>query len=189
MNVFRSRGWFRFARRLLCDPRTVGAVVPSGAALAAAMAGQLDPLPPGRILELGPGTGAITQAIVERGYVPDRITAVEFDAGFADHLRGAFPGMRVVKADAFGWVKDALDLPFSAVVSSLPLLNFDNLAVDEMFAALQIKLPDHAPIIQFSYGASAPVAAPSGRRAVKVATVWKNMPPARVWKFETESLI
>lgn len=184
MNSFKFRSWLRFAGCLMRNPRAVGAVVPSGAALAAVIASQLDPVPPGHILELGPGTGAITQAIVDRGYAPDRITAVEFDPEFAVGLEDSFPGMRVVEADAFGWVKEAADLPFSAVVSSLPLLNFPDDNVIELFKALQAKLPPDAPILQFSYGAASPVAAPEGRVAVKVATVWKNVPPARVWRFE-----
>src|SRR6185503_20593549 len=88
----------RFLRALAARPKTVGAVAPSGPQLARAMAAQirLD----GPVLELGPGTGAITEAIVSRvGQV--RLTAVEYDSNFAAAVKARFPAVTVIQGDAF----------------------------------------------------------------------------------------
>ena len=50
----------RFIRSWLEKPLTVGAVAPSSRMLGRAMARYVDPAEPGPVIELGPGTGAIT---------------------------------------------------------------------------------------------------------------------------------
>ncbi len=115
---------WRFLRTWMEKPSIVGAVAPSGRALSRQMAAAVDPAKPGLILELGPGTGVVTEALIAHGIAPERIVSVEYDPGFCDMLRDRFPGVAVVQGDAF-----ALDAtlppdkrgPFAAVVSSLPL--------------------------------------------------------------------
>ena len=59
-----------FIRSWLEKPLATGAVMPSGKALARTIARYVDPLVPGPVIELGPGTGAVTQALVEQGINP-----------------------------------------------------------------------------------------------------------------------
>jgi hypothetical protein len=73
---------FRFFRSWIEKPLTVGAVAPSGKALARVMAAYVDPTIPGPIVELGPGTGPVTEALLARGIDPARLTLVEFDPTF-----------------------------------------------------------------------------------------------------------
>lgn len=173
-----------FIGRLLNDPRRVGAVLPSGRVLAAAMAACVDPARGGRILELGPGTGAITKALIERGVAPERITALEFDTGFARMLGRRFPGIEVIEGDALELVRGG-PLPFTAVLSSLPLLNFSDDDVTMLVEGLLDNLPRDALFIQFSYGRKPPLPIGARVRATLVAAVWRNLPPARVWRFRT----
>ena len=77
-----NRDEFRFIRSWIEKPLTVGAVAPSGKALARVMANYVDPAGRGPIVELGPGTGPVTEALVERGIDPARLTLVEFDPEF-----------------------------------------------------------------------------------------------------------
>ena len=56
-----------FLRRFLGDPKRTGAVAPSGPFLAREMARAVDPAAPGLIVELGPGTGPVTKALLARG--------------------------------------------------------------------------------------------------------------------------
>ena len=78
------------------------------------------------MLELGPGTGVVTEALIERGVAPERIIAIEYNPGFLPPARAsAFPASRVVEGDAYDLDTHAAGRiagPFSAVVSSLPLL-------------------------------------------------------------------
>src|SRR3954471_18911323 len=77
-----NRDEFKFLRTWLEKPLAIGAVAPSGKALARLMAGYVDPAVPGPIVELGPGTGPVTEALVERGIDPARLHLVEFDPDF-----------------------------------------------------------------------------------------------------------
>ena len=176
----------RFLGALIRRPRHVGAVMPSGPALAAAMARQIDAHLPGPVLELGPGTGVITHAILERGIDPGRVMAVEYDGQFARALKTRFPGVRVIEGDAFdlaATLRAHPPTPFAAVVSGLPLLNFPLEARQRLVTGALGRLAPGAAMIQFSYGLHAPVAPPVGFTVRRAAFVLANVPPARVWVY------
>lgn len=182
----------RFIRSLLENPRVVGAVSPSGPGLAKAMASYVDLEGDAPIVELGPGTGPVTQALLARGVAPERLLLVEYETEFCGLLRERFPGVRVIQGDAYG-LKKTLDGELSgkiaAVVSSLPLLNRpepDRLALLDQ--AFELLLPDGV-FIQFTYGlliSPMPLkrhpngAAYAGKGS---APIWLNLPPARVWRY------
>ncbi len=60
-------------------PLRMGAIIPSSKSLARAMAKQVDPDQPGMVIELGAGTGAITQALLDSGLAPSRMLVIERD--------------------------------------------------------------------------------------------------------------
>ncbi len=177
--------WLSFAQRLARNPRAVGAVSPSSPILAQAMAAQVDPAAPGRILELGPGTGAITRALVARGVPPARIVAIEADPTFARLLGERMPGVEVRHGDAMNAAEVAALGPFSAIISSLPLLNFPDETVARFVESMLELLPPGAPFVQYSYGVRAPVPREADVRVRLAGTVWRNLPPARIWIFES----
>src|SRR3569833_1041294 len=113
----------RFLRALISRPKNIGAVLPSGPALAQAIARQI---PHGPVLELGPGTGAITTEILSHGIAPDDLTLVEYDEEFVRHNRARFPRVTIIQGDAFALDKTLghRDQLFGAIVSGLPLLHF-----------------------------------------------------------------
>ena len=78
----------------------------------------------GHIVELGPGTGPVTQALLARGIAPERLVLVEYESRFCHLLSERFPGVTIVQGDAYG-LKATLDgkVPgkIATVVSSLPL--------------------------------------------------------------------
>jgi phosphatidylethanolamine/phosphatidyl-N-methylethanolamine N-methyltransferase len=90
----------RFLRSWLERPLATWAVMPSGRPLAHAIAHCVDPHPPGSVIELGPGTGAVTAALAERGIKPSRMVLVEFNATFCRLLRTRYPEA-VVQGDAY----------------------------------------------------------------------------------------
>lgn len=173
----------RFLLRVLSNPRKIGAVAPSSRALARAMAAQIPP-GDGPVLELGPGTGVVTEAILARGVAPSRLTAIEFDPELAALVRERFSRIRVISGDAFDLANTlGASAPLAAVVSSLPLLNFAPEARAALLAAVFARLASGAPFIQFSYGLKPPVPAPEGASVVRAALVPFNLPPARVWVY------
>ena len=175
----------RFLRQWAENPLGIGAIAPSGEELASGLAGALDPLVDGPVVELGPGTGVVTSAILERGYAPDRLTSIEYCDRFAGLLETRFPDIRVVRGDAYA-MADLVsgDAPLSGVVSGLPLFTspYDKrraLILD----ALDLLLPG-APFVQFSYALVPPVRPEPGHFTVtKSGWIWNNMPPARIWVY------
>lgn len=171
----------RFLRALAARPRNVGAVAPSGPQLAGAMAAQIKL--EGPVLELGPGTGPITEAIVAR-VGEARLTAIEYDPELAAGLKARFPAMRVIEGDAFDLDRTlGPHEPFAAIVSGLPLLNFPMEMRHRLLAGAAARLKPGAPFIQFSYGLNAPVSPPDGHLVTQAAFAWANFPPARVWVY------
>ena len=175
-----------FLRGLLARPKNVGAIAPSSPALARAIARQVDPAVPGPVLELGPGTGVVTEALIERGVEPGRITAIEYDPDFARIVSERFPGVHVVRGDAFD-LKRTLGngdgKPFAAIISGLPLLNHPPQRRRALIEGALARLQPGAPYIQFSYGFEPPIPAPPGSSVKRAALVWLNLPPARVWVY------
>ncbi|MBV9548599.1 MAG: methyltransferase domain-containing protein [Alphaproteobacteria bacterium] len=177
---------FRFLRALAARPKNVGAVAPSGPQLAKAMAAQirLDLVEKGgSVLELGPGTGAITGALVAR-VGAERLTAVEYDGDFSAGLKARWPAMRVIEGDAFDLDRTLGHRePYAAIVSGLPLLNFPMEMRHRLLDGVAARLMPGASFIQFSYGLHAPVTPPDGHIVAQAAFCWANMPPARVWVY------
>ena len=182
----RLQDQLRFLGRLVARPRHTGAVAPSGPALARAMAAQVDPASKGPLLELGPGTGVVTDALIARGIAPERITAIEYDPGFAALVASRFPGIRVMNGDAFSLDKtlgSSARGDFAAIVSSLPLVNFPHAMRVSILRQVFERLAHGAPFVQFSYRLGPPVAPPEGVSVHRAAVVWLNLPPARVWVY------
>ena len=76
----------RFLRAVIARPKNIGALFPSSPALAEAIARQIDP-GAGPVLEIGSGTGVVTEAILARGVAPENLTLLEYDEDLARHLR------------------------------------------------------------------------------------------------------
>lgn len=152
------------------------------------MAHAVDPVGTAPIIELGPGTGPITQALLKRGVDPRRLVLVEFDGAFCRLLRKRFPDVQVVQADAYA-LRQSLAavsmMPAAAVVSSLPLLNKpDAQRLSLLRDAFELMMPGGS-FVQFTYGMTSPVprAADDDFVAEVSAPVWFNLPPARVWVY------
>lgn len=175
----------RFLWRLLKRPKSIGAVAPSSGALARALALQL-PDARGPVLELGPGTGVVTEAILARGLPRHQLTAIEYEPEFARVVEGKFPGVRVIVGDAFDLAHTlgpSSPAVFSAIVSGLPLLNFPQGERARLIEQVFARLAPGAPFIQFSYGMHPPVPPPAGASVTRTAFVALNIPPARVWVY------
>ena len=176
----------RFLKSLVTRPRAIGAIAPSSPALARKIAQQVDPDVPGTVLELGPGTGVVTDALVARGIGIERLIAVEFDPDLAKLMRERFPALRVVEGDAFDLDRT---LPWdtsgslAATVSGLPLLNFPPAIRRALILTALARMPAGGPFVQFSYGFTAPVPADHDISVEQAGLVLANLPPARIWVY------
>jgi phosphatidylethanolamine/phosphatidyl-N-methylethanolamine N-methyltransferase len=177
----------RFLRSWIEKPLHMGAVMPSGRVLARTMAQYVNVDSSGPVVELGPGTGAITNALIERGIDQKRLVLVEYNPGFCALLRDRYPQAKVVQGDAYKlsdslW--DVLSVPASAVVSGLPLVTKPMLTRLKLIRDAFLALAPGAPFVQFTYSVAPPI--PKSLPGVSTEAserIWMNLPPARVWVY------
>jgi phosphatidylethanolamine/phosphatidyl-N-methylethanolamine N-methyltransferase len=177
----------RFLRSWIEKPLHMGAVMPSGRVLARTMAQYVDINSTAPVVELGPGTGAITNALIERGVDQKRLVLVEYNPGFCALLRDRYPQAKVVQGDAYAlrdslW--DVLSAPAAAIVSGLPLVTKPMLTRLKLIRDAFIALAPGAPFVQFTYSVAPPI--PKSLPGVSTEAserIWMNLPPARVWVY------
>jgi phosphatidylethanolamine/phosphatidyl-N-methylethanolamine N-methyltransferase len=177
----------RFIRSWIERPLTIGAVTPSGKILARAMARYVDPNSTGPVVELGPGTGPVTEALVEAGVDPSRLVLVEFNPAFCRILRSRYPTATLVQGDAYSLrrlLETLLIQPAAAVVSGLPLITKPlKMRLRLLRDAFDLMLPG-APFVQFTYSVASPVPKRVGGFTAEASErIWLNIPPARVWVY------
>jgi phosphatidylethanolamine/phosphatidyl-N-methylethanolamine N-methyltransferase len=177
----------RFIRTWFENPLSTGAVMPSSKALARTMASYVDPQSTGPVIELGPGTGPVTEALVQRGVDPKRLILVEFDPDFCRLLRTRYPAATVVQGDAYRLkrlLSDTVRDPAAAMVSGLPLVTKPLRTRLRLISDALGLLAPGAPFIQFTYAMVPPI--PKGLSGITAKAsdlIWLNLPPARVWVY------
>lgn len=177
-------GWLR-------NPHHVGVPVPSSKSLAAAMASQLAGVTPAEyVVELGPGTGVITRAICAAGISQKKLILIERDHRFVEQLHRDFPEATILQGDArhLGELLRKHNITeVGAVLSCLPLLSMpDGVRHSIVNAAFEVIKPDGVFIL-YTYGLVSPVS-PKNQRRIGIhgrvaKLVWRNFPPARVWRY------
>jgi len=179
-----------FLSSWLRAPMQIGALLPSSKRLARAMAAQVDPGQKGVVVELGPGTGAVTQALLSRGVPASQLVLIERDPNFCHLLRNRFPGLQVLQGDA-SQLQQMLDNQgvsgVSTVVSSLPLLSLPFSTQRQILRESFAVMAQDGIFVQFTYGFRSPVHPVLQRRLAlvghPVARVFRNLPPAVAWQY------
>ena len=179
-----------FFWRWLRNPFLIGAVAPSSIGLSNAMAAPVDLSAPGKVIELGGGTGKITSALLKHGVPPSDLFVVEKDPALHRLLVERFPGVTVVNgaAERIRHHAEALGLDrVKAVVSGLPLIGMPfEIRREICDQTFEILAPDGV-FVQFTYGPVSPVSkrimARSDAVGVPTQKIWKNIPPATVWVY------
>jgi phosphatidylethanolamine/phosphatidyl-N-methylethanolamine N-methyltransferase len=174
------RSWFE-------RPLSTGAVTPSGKMLARTMARYVDPNSDGPVVELGPGTGPVTEALVEAGVDPARLVLLEFNPSFCRILKSRYPEATLVQGDAYSMrrlLQSLLRQPAAAFVSGLPLITKPvKMRWRLVRDAFDLMLPG-APFVQFTYSVASPLPRRIGGFTAEASErIWMNIPPARVWVY------
>ncbi|ESW77527.1 MULTISPECIES: phospholipid N-methyltransferase PmtA [unclassified Mesorhizobium] len=175
----------KFFKGWIDKPKAVGSIVPTSSITAGKMASIVDPTSGLPVLEVGPGTGVITRAILAQGIKPENLYAVEYSTDFVRHLRQLYPGVNVIEGDAFNLdatLGDKRDLIFDSVISGVPLLNFPVAQRIAYVESLLDRIPAGRPIVQLTYGPLSPI--PPGRGDYTVEHfhfVIRNIPPTQLW--------
>ncbi|MGH6922716.1 MAG: class I SAM-dependent methyltransferase [Propylenella sp.] len=177
----------RFFKTWATSPIKMGSVSPTSRALASLMVKCANPDPAGYTLEIGPGTGVCTQALLAAGVPPERVIAVEYDKDFCRLLRERYPGMTIIRGDALKLdetLGEHRGVTFSAILSGLPLLNVPRAKRAPYLESLFDRLVPGGRIAQLSYSPVPPQDAIPGRFTVEGSKwVTFNLPPGRVWVY------
>ena len=193
-----ARAGRRGARRaffaaMLRKPAQIGAVAPSSPSLAGVIASVVPTAGGPVVVELGPGTGAVTTAIDARLDPGARHLAVELDPRMAGFLRQAHPGLEVVEGDAAklqSLLEERGVAHADAVVSGLPWALFDDVTQASILGQVAAVIEPDGVFATFAYRHGMALAAARRFRSTLHATfaevqltptVWRNMPPAFVY--------
>jgi phosphatidylethanolamine/phosphatidyl-N-methylethanolamine N-methyltransferase len=175
----------RFFKGWIDKPRAVGSIIPTSSVTARKMATVVNPDSGLPVLELGPGTGVITKAILETGLAPSNLWCIEYSQDFVEHLRRDYPGVNIVQGDAFNLdetLGDQRDMTFDSIVSGVPLLNFPVPQRVAYVEDLLDRIPVGRPIVQLTYGPKSPVPPGMGNYTVEhFDFIIRNLPPTQLW--------
>lgn len=183
--------WFddelRFFKGWIDRPKLVGSIMPTSGVTARRMASVVNPASGLPVLEIGPGTGVVTKAILASGIKPEDLYTVEYSPEFVRHLDRLYPEVNVIEGDAFNLdaaLGDKRDLVFDSVVSAIPLLNFPMDRRIRLIEDLLSRIPAGRPVVQITYGPRSPV--PAGKGDYEVSHydfVIRNVPPSQLWVY------
>jgi phosphatidylethanolamine/phosphatidyl-N-methylethanolamine N-methyltransferase len=180
----------RFFRGWMDKPKAVGAIIPTSSVTARRMASVVNPASGLPVLEIGPGTGVITRAILARGIPAGKLYLVEYARGFVEHLRRNFPDVNVIQGDAFdltGALGEDAPKQFDSVISGIPLLNFPVERRVAYIEDLLDRVPPGRPVIQLTYGPKSPVPPGLGNYSVRhFDFVIRNLPPTQLWLYSRD---
>lgn len=176
-----------FLKEWLRAPLRVGAVAPSGSRLASAMTEGISGAT-GPIVELGPGTGAFTRRLLDRGMMPSEIAAIEVSSRFAKALRLKFPGIRVIEGDA-SQIERLSPFPTETVdkvICGLPFLSMPGETVEQIVLGSARLLHPYGSLRLFTYGLNCPLSEAlleRGKlRARRISRTLFNVPPASIYE-------
>lgn len=177
----------KFFKGWIDKPKAVGSIIPTSSVTAARMASVIDMRSGLPVLEVGPGTGVITKAILRRGVKPSQLYAVEYSHDFVSHLRRNYPDVNVIEGDGFNLDRtlgDKHGMVFDSVVSGVPLLNFP---VERRVAYLENllkRIPHGRPVVQLTYGPKSPIPPGLGDYTVeRYHFILRNIPPTQLWLY------
>ncbi|PKW17195.1 phospholipid N-methyltransferase [Saccharopolyspora spinosa] len=182
-----------FIERAVHKPNLVGAVAPSSPNLAREMAAVVPTAGSPVVVELGPGTGALSSGIAQRLPVGGRQVAIEVDSGMVEYLRAELPWLEVIQGDASrlgDLLADAGIDRVDAVVSGLPWSIFPAKLQQDILDQVGAVLAPGGAFTTFAYVHALGMAgARQFRRRLDLSfdevltshTVWRNIPPARIY--------
>jgi phosphatidylethanolamine/phosphatidyl-N-methylethanolamine N-methyltransferase len=177
----------KFFKGWMDKPRAVGSIVPTSSVTARRMASIIDTKSGLPVLEVGPGTGVITKAILSLGVKPSDLYTVEYSHDFVTHLRRNYPGVNVIEGDGFNLDKtlgDKSGMVFDSVVSGVPLLNFPVKRRVAYLENLLSRIPHGRPVVQLTYGPKSPIPPGFGDYTVEhFHFILRNIPPTQLWLY------
>ena len=178
-----SSGFALFLRRWLANPLQMGSIVPSSPALCRRIVAHTRWDDDHSVVELGAGTGVVSQALLAAGLKPARLHVVEIVPDMADHLRRILPGAIVVQGDAMELPRLIRPGRVGTVICGIPMVLMPFATQRRLVDAMSAVAPG-CGFLHFSYCLTSPLPHRRlGLAAQRVAWTPRNFPPASVWRY------
>ncbi|ENZ95156.1 phospholipid N-methyltransferase [Xanthomonas fragariae LMG 25863] len=181
-----------FFREWITAPCSIAAIVPSGRALASTITSELSERT-GRVLELGPGTGVFTRAMIDKGVREKNLILLEYNQTFSSLLKQRFPHATLRQMD----VCNLESVPrfdgscVDAVVCGLGFLNMPAHQVAAIVRGAFMHLKPGGRMYLFTYGFKCSVPAhildALDLEAVRIGRTYWNIPPATTYRLRRRS--
>jgi len=182
-------GFMVFLREVISHPAQMGALFPSSKQLAQQLIKYIPADIPGLILELGAGTGAITEILLKQSYAK-QVVAIESSAKLAQHLQKRLPQLKVRQGDAqtASQLLKGDKTPIQVIISGLPLHALPPETVRCINQEIERLLPPNGILIQYTYNlwGQLRVISPA-LHYINHRRVWRNLPPARIVVFQKKA--
>jgi phosphatidylethanolamine/phosphatidyl-N-methylethanolamine N-methyltransferase len=177
-----------FFKRLLKNPRALGAIAPSSVALCNFICRHVETTPDTYVVEIGAGTGRFTRTLLHSGIAPERLFVVEMDPELCKFLMLHFPTVTVIEGDA-GHLEQILPPHIignvSTVISGIPLVNLSEKVQAHIADACFAILAKGGQMLQFTYGPLSPLSSRKlGLHKKRLGHVLWNFPPAVIWAYK-----
>jgi phosphatidylethanolamine/phosphatidyl-N-methylethanolamine N-methyltransferase len=177
-----------FLKRLLKNPKALGAIAPSSPALANFICRHVDVTNDTYVVEIGAGTGRLTRALLRYGVLPSQLFVVEVDPELCCFLRHHFPQVTVIEGDASRLMEllpPAVIGKVSTVISGIPLVNLSESLQAGIAVACFAVLAEGGQMLQFTYGPISPLSSRKlGLHKTRLGHVLWNLPPAVIWSYK-----
>lgn len=180
---YKHENIFTFLKALILNPHATGAICPSSKHLAEEMVSHVRLDSHGIVVELGAGTGVVTEELLRSGMNPKKIIAIEYSHELVKKLRDRFPAMRIIEGNAADLTTLLGDNAHkvNTVISSLPLRSLPTSLAKSILEQIKTVLPENGRYIQFTYSFRQNKFTPlQNFKQIYSKRIWLNIPPARV---------
>ncbi len=175
------KNWY-FFREAMKSFRTTGSITSSSKALVKKL---VEPLPANRplvIVELGPGDGCVTRAILDKVHAESHVTAFEINSVFIEKLAGIKDQrLRVLPVGAERLTDFVAEGTVDYVVSSLPLSMIPKEVKEAILKQSQLVLQPKGRFLQFQYALQDYGLLKDYFNRVSVSFTMANLPPAFIY--------
>jgi len=173
-------------RHFIRNPKQVGAIIPSSAALSREMLAKVDFRNAKTILELGPGLGIFTRGILKRARKDARIVCFEINWKFCKFLSARFKDKRIqmINSGAEKLGQELIKLGIKkadCVISGLPFRNFTKWQQEKILCQVSESLTENGKFVLFQYTNGLRSMLEEHFSSVDRTFVAMNVPPAFVY--------
>ena len=177
---------YLFLKSWFDSPTRMGALFPSFARTGRILASIIKDQANVNVVELGAGTGQVTDQIIAAGVNLDNFATIEFDTHFCNEVRNKHPGIRILNIDA-ATMEENLPKRFVGntdyIISTLPLITLGEKKAKEVIEAVFKVLKPGGVYIQITFSPIKPKYMKKlGLRAKKICVAWINLPPTHIWR-------